>query len=93
MNKCRLSPASLGLSLGFLSGLSMFILGLLATYYSYGKPFVAAVGALYVGYEPTLFGSFIGGVLAFINSFIFGFLIAWLYNLFAGCYDKKNTLE
>ncbi|KTC86885.1 bacteriophage holin [Legionella brunensis] len=93
MNKCKLSPVALGLSLGVLWGLSVLILGLIATYYSYGKPFVASMGALYIGYEPTVLGSLLGGLIAFIDSFIGGFLIAWLYNLFSCCCRKKDSSE
>ncbi|CEK09209.1 bacteriophage holin [Legionella hackeliae] len=92
MNKCKLSPVALGLSLGVIWGISILILGLIATYYSYAKPFVSAMGALYVGYEPTVIGSLLGGLIAFIDFFIFGFLIGWLYNLFAccGCHKKDE---
>lgn len=94
MNKCKLSPVALGLSLGILWGVSVLILGLIATYYAYGKPFVAAVGGLYIGYEPTILGSLLGGLIAFIDFFICGLIIAWLYNLFACCgCRKKDTIE
>jgi hypothetical protein len=61
MKKCKLCPVSLGLSLGLTWGLSVLIMGLVAHVYAYGKPFVAAVGALYIGYHPSISGSIIGG--------------------------------
>ncbi|WED42845.1 bacteriophage holin [Legionella cardiaca] len=93
MNKCKLCPVSLGLSLGILWGVFVLIIGLIATYNAYGKPFVAAMGGLYIGYQPTILGSLIGGLIAFIDFFIFGFLIAWLYNLFACCCHKKESID
>lgn len=86
MNGCKLSPIGLGLALGVLWGLSVFLLGLLAYWYTFGKPFVDAMATLYMGYEPSITGSIIGGVIGFIDAFITGALIAWLYNKFSGCH-------
>lgn len=85
MKGCKLSPLGLGLSLGVLWGLSMLFMGLAAYYYSYGKPFVEAISTLYIGYAPSIKGSILGGIIGFIDAFIMGVLIAWLYNLFSSC--------
>lgn len=85
MKGCKLSPIGLALSLGILWGLSVFIIGLLAYYYSYGRPFITAMSTLYLGYAPSVKGSFVGGIIGFIDAFITGFLIAWLYNRFSCC--------
>ena len=90
MTKIRLSPLALGLAMGILWGVAVLIMGLLATYYSYGTPFVTSVGVLYVGYEPTIAGAIIGGLIGFVDAFIGGVILAWLYNLFAGCCCKKH---
>lgn len=89
MTKCRICPASLGLSLGVVWGLSILIMGLLAHHYMYGKPFVDAMGQLYIGYAPSIKGSLIGGLIGFVDAFIGGFIVAWLYNVFSGCCGKK----
>ncbi|KTD17843.1 bacteriophage holin [Legionella jordanis] len=93
MYKSKLSPISLGLSFGILWGLSTLIMGLIATYYSYGRPFVAAMANLYPGYAATIKGSLIGGLYGFIDAFIFGLLLALLYNLFSCCCRKKDNLH
>jgi hypothetical protein len=85
MKGCKLSPVGLGLSLGVLWGLSILILGLLAHFHSYGKPFVETMGTLYIGYAPSVKGSILGGIIGFVDAFIAGALIAWLYNLFSCC--------
>ena len=85
MKGCKLSPLGLGLSLGVLWGLSMLAMGLIAYYYSYGKPLVEAISTLYIGYAPSIKGSILGAIIGFIDAFIMGLLIAWLYNLFSGC--------
>lgn len=95
MNQNRLSPLSLGLSLGILWGLSLVLMGLLAHYVAYGQTFVTAIGTVYFGYAPSITGSLLGGGIGFIDAFITGFLIAWLYNKFAGCHciSKDKTEE
>lgn len=85
MSGCKLSPVGLGLSLGVIWGLSVFGMGLMAYFYTYGKPFVEALATLYLGYEPSIKGSIVGGIIGFIDAFIMGFLIAWLYNRFNCC--------
>lgn len=82
MSGSKLSPVALGLSLGILWGISLFLLGLMAYAYSYGNPFIEAISSLYIGYEPSIKGSILGGIIGFVDAFISGFLIAWLYNLF-----------
>ena len=66
------------------------MMGLLAHHFMYGKHFVEAVGALYIGYDPSILGSFIGGVIGFVDAFISGYILAWLYNAFSRCHDKKG---
>ncbi|WP_035918972.1 bacteriophage holin [Legionella fairfieldensis] len=93
MVQCKLHPLALGLALGVIWGISTLLMGLIATYYAYGKTFVAAMGSLYIGYEPSVSGSLIGGLIGFIDAFIGGVLVAWLYNLFAGCCHKKDVRD
>lgn len=89
-NHCRLSPWALGLSLGLTWGVSLFIMGLLALYASYGEGFVVSIGSLYYGYAPTLLGSVIGAAIGFVDAFICGVIVAWLYNCFTGCCKKEG---
>lgn len=84
MTSGRWSPMALGLSFGILWGVSMFIMGLAAYFFEYGEIFVTSMGTLYIGYDATILGSFIGGLIGFVDAFIAGAIIAWLYNFFAG---------
>ncbi len=93
MTKCRLSPLAFGLSLGVVWGVSVFIMGLLAQYYAYGTEFVSAMGVVYIGYEPSIIGSAIGGLFGFIDALVGGALVAWLYNVFSGCCRKHCSEE
>ncbi len=89
MTNCRLSPLAFGLSLGLVWGASVLIMGLIAFYFAFGTEFVTAMGVLYINYEATVIGSLIGGLYGFIDAFIGGLVIAWLYNIFAGCCGKS----
>lgn len=85
----RLNPVALGMAIGIIWGVSLLIIGLIATGTSYGHPFISAVATVYIGYAPTVLGSLIGFVIGLVDGFIDGFIIGWLYNVFAGC-CKKN---
>lgn len=85
MTKYKICPVSLGLALGITWGVSLLIMGLLALHFTYGVPFVIAMGHLYIGYEATMIGSVIGGLFGFVDAFIGGFIVAWLYNLICHC--------
>ena len=88
-NTCRMSVKALGLAFGVLWGVSLLLMGLLAHFFDYGTPFVSGIGNLYIGYAPTIAGSFLGAVIGFIDGFICGAVLAWLYNCFGGCVCKK----
>lgn len=93
MTKCRISPFAFGLSLGLVWGAAVLFMGLIAHFFEYGKAFVTAIGVVYVGYEPSITGSAIGGLFGFIDALVAGALIAWLYNFFAGCCKKNSSDE
>lgn len=86
----RLKPLALGLALGVFWGFWMLLMGLLAYHFSYGRPFVEAMGTLYLGYEPSIMGSLIGGIIGFVDAFIAGLIVAWLYNGFVSCCCKAD---
>lgn len=80
----HLNVLGLGCAVGISWGLGIFIMGLFATYFNWGVDFVNVLGSLYIGYCPTLVGSFIGLIWALVDGFIGGVVIAWLYNYFSG---------
>jgi hypothetical protein len=91
MNRCNLSPLALGLSFGLVWGVSVLVTGLLSLYFSYGTPFVIAMGTIYIGYESTIIGSLIGGAFGFVDGLIGGVLIGAIYNLFVRCCSCCST--
>jgi hypothetical protein len=75
----RLSVKGLGLALGVTWGAGVLILGLIGAV-GWGRAVVDVLGSLYLGFRPTLLGSVIGGVWAFVDGTLAGVVIAWLYN-------------
>ena len=87
-NACRLSVFGFGMALGLTWGLSVLALGLMNHYLGLGATIVTGLGEFYIGYEASIIGSLIGAGWGFIDMFIGGVIIAWLYNRFAGCCKK-----
>jgi len=77
----KLHPVALGISVGIITGVSIFAMGMMAHLFLVGKPVVAAIGTSYLTYNPSPINSALGGVLGFVNAFIGGYLAAWIYNL------------
>jgi len=80
--KEQLNPKSLGLALGVIEAVALFILGLLAMATGYAVDFVNLTATFYIGYSATIVGSIIGVVWGFVDGFVGGWLVAWLYNKF-----------
>ncbi|PIN75390.1 hypothetical protein COV18_03870 [Candidatus Woesearchaeota archaeon CG10_big_fil_rev_8_21_14_0_10_37_12] len=71
---------SFGLALGIICAIAIFLTGTLAGIFQKGFPIVNAIAEWYIGYAPTLLGSIIGAMYAFVDGFIGGTLFAWIYN-------------
>lgn len=80
----RLSVKGLGLSMGILWGVYVFLIALLASFGVdipwFNAGIVDALAVVYKGYTATVAGAFIGLVYGFVCAGISGALIAWLYN-------------
>jgi ABC-type transport system involved in multi-copper enzyme maturation permease subunit len=79
-----LGVISLGLAVGLTWAFSVFILGIMATFFGWGAPLALILSSVYVGFTPTVAGTMAGAVWGFAEGFIFGIMIAWLYNRFLG---------
>ena len=71
-----------GLAFGILWAAGVLIIGLIATYNGYGSEMIDALGTVYLGLDKTLAGVLIGTVWGFVDAFIGGYLMVWLYNKF-----------
>ena len=72
------------MAMGVTWGVSVLLMGLIACYLMYGMAFVSAMGTVYTGYDASIAGSLMGGVIGFVDAFVVGSIIGWLYNLFSG---------
>lgn len=79
----KISAKALGLSLGIMFGLSVFITTILAIYTGYLQHWAELLLGVYPYYELTLLGSFVGLIWGFLDGFICGVVLAWIYNVFA----------
>jgi hypothetical protein len=80
MNKCQ--PIALGIGIGVLWAFYVGCLGITAMF-EWGNALVTTLGSLYIGYSASLTGAIAGAVWAFVDGFIAGVVIAWIYNLVA----------
>lgn len=80
MNK--LSPNALGIAIGALCAVYVFFCGIIAIF-GWGTALVDVISSIYIGYGPSIPGAIIGAVWGFIDGYIAGIVIAWLYNKLA----------
>jgi len=77
----KLRPVALGVALGAVWGLSLFITTWLSYYTGYGKLFVEVLAqSIYPGYTITPLGSFLGLLYGFADGFVSAALIGYIYN-------------
>ncbi len=80
--RARLGVISFGLAAGIVWSLFVFVVGIAATLFEWGILVVKVLSSLYIGYMPSFVGSIAGAVWAFVDGFVAGALLAWLYNKF-----------
>ena len=91
----RLNARIVGLALGLLFGLVIFIatnwiviMGhITSSDNSEVGPHLKLLGEFFIGYRVSFFGSFVGFVYGFVLGTLGGSLIAWIYNKFV---DFRN---
>jgi len=76
----KVDVKALGLTLGIVWAVSVFIMALLAKFFNYGTGLIYALSTMYVGTQATFRGGAIGSIWAFFDAGIFGLVVGWLYN-------------
>lgn len=77
----RLRPLALGIGLGTVWGVSLFITTWVSYFSGYGRLFLEVLAqSIYPGYSISPIGSFLGLFYGFLDGLISGFCIAWIYN-------------
>lgn len=77
----KLSSCAIGIACGTIWGLGNFLLGLFNVYGDWGGALVDLLSSVYIGFNYTIKGSFIGLLWGLFHGFISGYLIAFVYNL------------
>jgi hypothetical protein len=80
MNK--LQPVALGVAIGVLWAIYIFFAAIFAMF-GWGVAVVETMASFYIGYAATFLGAIIGAIWAFVDGFVAGVVIAWIYNLVA----------
>lgn len=76
------TPISVALALGIYFGIGLFIFGITARQFGYGKIFVSFMSTFYIGYKANLLGSFIGLLRWFVDAFVGWFIVTRLVGYF-----------
>lgn len=79
----KLDMRAFALSSGIIWSFYLLSLGLLAATMNVGTKFVELLASVYIGYAPTIGGSFIGMLWGFLDGSVCGIAFAWLYNKFS----------
>lgn len=79
----KLSVKALGLAGGIMWGVSLFLWTLLLslTTVTWGTDMLSLMVGFYPYYSISVAGAFAGLVLGFIDGFLCGAILAWLYNV------------
>lgn len=89
----RLNGVILGLALGLVFGLGVFIATIILLIKGGGQvaPHLALLGQFFIGYQVTFGGSLIGFLHGLFFGFIVGYVIASLYNWMANFREKRRS--
>jgi hypothetical protein len=86
----NLRKGALGLTLGIIWGLVIFVVTLWAVIEGRGRA-LDLLSGYYPGFAVSYGGAVIGLIWGFVSGFIGGVLIAWLYNLFSNMLYKSEA--
>ena len=77
----KLRPVALGVALGSVWGVSLFIITWISYHTGYGRLFLEVLAqSIYPGYTITPLGSFLGLLYGFADGFVSAALIGYIYN-------------
>jgi len=82
----KLSVHGMGIALAVIEGGAVLVLGTFASLFGYGVDLVSLVSKMYYGFDTSFNGIIVGTFWGLVYGFIFGTVLAWVYNYFA---DRK----
>ena len=84
----KLKVCSFGFAMGLIWGLGMLFLSWFGWWFAWGLLMTKTMSSLYIGMGPNFLGGILGFIWGFVDFFIFGALIAWVYNSCIKCCGK-----
>ena len=87
----KLNIKAFALACGILWGLGLFLLTWWIIAFDGATGEVTIIGRLYRGYTISPLGSVLGLLYGFVDAFIGGAILAWLYNRLAGTSSHAGT--
>ena len=81
----KISICSLGFAVGLTNGIGMMVLAYMAMMHWVGDSIIVLVSSLYHGYAPTVIGGLFGLGWGFLDGFLFGMIVAIIYNCCICC--------
>lgn len=79
----KLSVKGVALSLGLYWGLGLGLLTLVCVWTGYGKEMLDLMATVYPYYEVSYVGAGVGTIIGFVDAFIGGALLTFIYNKLA----------
>lgn len=89
----KLYPVSFGFALGIISGLGWMILAWLGSRYHFGLPLIGVMTSVFRDYTATFTGGLWGLLWGFLSNFVFGVLVASVYNCSSKCFCPSGSCD
>ncbi len=86
MNYQKVHIVALGIGLGVIEGLAIFVGTVILVLQGESGP--AFLSKLFPFYEISIFGAFIGLIEGFIDGFIGGVILGWVYNVVLRLFER-----
>jgi len=88
----NLGKRALGFSLGIIWGFTVLLATWLLLYLGSSGVTISTLSKFYIGYSFSWAGGLIGLLWGFVDGFVCGVIIAWLYNLFNKKFSKSKSV-
>ena len=85
----KLNVKAFGLACSILWGVGLFLITWWLILLESAPRSAGLLGRVYLGYTITPLGSLVGALWAFVDAFICGAILAWLYNVIAARATEK----
>ena len=85
----KLKVCRFGFAMGLIGGLGMLFMAWFGWWFGWALPMTKVISSAYLGMAPSFLGGIFGLVWGFIDFFIFGALVACVYNYCAKCCNKS----